>query len=157
MVELYLHSPTRLHGVVLNELSTGTTLSYLNHAVSISFNWPIVSNDWIVLNTELKRWWKKRPWPNLGYYPCTCPEGLRNTTRTSVRIVVYRPRFEPGICRMQIGSVIAWVSLLGPPSLCSDILPATRMGESRNLSWYSGGLDARGSIPSRDKRSFPPT
>jgi hypothetical protein len=25
MVELYLHSPIRLHGVVLNQLNTGTT------------------------------------------------------------------------------------------------------------------------------------
>jgi hypothetical protein len=27
MVELYLHSPIHLHGVVLNQLSTGTTLA----------------------------------------------------------------------------------------------------------------------------------
>jgi hypothetical protein len=29
MVELYLHSPVCLHGIVLNELSTGTTLPLL--------------------------------------------------------------------------------------------------------------------------------
>jgi hypothetical protein len=28
MVELYLHSPMRLHGIVLNKLSTWTTLSF---------------------------------------------------------------------------------------------------------------------------------
>jgi hypothetical protein len=28
-VDLYIHSPIRLHGVVLNSLSTGTTLPYL--------------------------------------------------------------------------------------------------------------------------------
>jgi hypothetical protein len=28
-MELYIHSHIRLHGVVLNSLSTGTTLSYL--------------------------------------------------------------------------------------------------------------------------------
>jgi hypothetical protein len=27
-VDLYIHSPIRLHGVVLNELSTGTTLLF---------------------------------------------------------------------------------------------------------------------------------
>jgi hypothetical protein len=30
-VDLYIHSPIRLHGVVLNSLSTGTTLPYLEH------------------------------------------------------------------------------------------------------------------------------
>jgi hypothetical protein len=30
MVELYLHSPICLHGIMLNELSTGTTLPYMN-------------------------------------------------------------------------------------------------------------------------------
>jgi hypothetical protein len=29
MVELYIHSPIRLHGVVLNQLSTGATLPLL--------------------------------------------------------------------------------------------------------------------------------
>jgi hypothetical protein len=29
-VDLYIHTPIRLHGVVLNELSTGTNLPYLN-------------------------------------------------------------------------------------------------------------------------------
>jgi hypothetical protein len=33
-VDLYIHSPTRLHGVVLNELSTGTTLPYLFRLVA---------------------------------------------------------------------------------------------------------------------------
>jgi hypothetical protein len=28
-VDLYIHSPIRLHGVVLNYLSTGTTLPYI--------------------------------------------------------------------------------------------------------------------------------
>jgi hypothetical protein len=28
MVELYLHSPVRLHGIVLNQLSKGTTLNF---------------------------------------------------------------------------------------------------------------------------------
>jgi hypothetical protein len=28
MMELYLHSPMRLHGIVLNQLSTGTILPY---------------------------------------------------------------------------------------------------------------------------------
>jgi hypothetical protein len=28
MVELYFHSPTRLHGIMFNKLSTGTTLPY---------------------------------------------------------------------------------------------------------------------------------
>jgi hypothetical protein len=31
MVDVYLHSPTRLHGLVLNELSIGTTLSFLRY------------------------------------------------------------------------------------------------------------------------------
>jgi hypothetical protein len=30
-VDLYIHSPIRLHGVVLNFLSTGTTLPYIKH------------------------------------------------------------------------------------------------------------------------------
>jgi hypothetical protein len=29
MVELYLNSPLRLHGVMLNELNTGTTLPFI--------------------------------------------------------------------------------------------------------------------------------
>jgi hypothetical protein len=28
-VDLYIHSPIRIHGVALNQLSTGTTLPYL--------------------------------------------------------------------------------------------------------------------------------
>jgi hypothetical protein len=30
-MNLYIHSPIRLHGVVLNWLSTGTTLLVINH------------------------------------------------------------------------------------------------------------------------------
>jgi hypothetical protein len=33
-----------------------------------------------------KGYGKKQPWPNLRYYPSICQEGLRETTKTSVRI-----------------------------------------------------------------------
>jgi hypothetical protein len=33
MVELYLHFPTRIYGVVLNKLSTGTSSPSLNYVV----------------------------------------------------------------------------------------------------------------------------
>jgi hypothetical protein len=37
-MDLYIHSPIRLHGVMLNYLSTGTTLPYLylTHAGSLA-------------------------------------------------------------------------------------------------------------------------
>jgi hypothetical protein len=38
MVELYLHSPICLHGVVLNELSTGTTLPFFKLYLRIEEN-----------------------------------------------------------------------------------------------------------------------
>jgi hypothetical protein len=34
IVDLYIHSPTRLHGVVLNELSTGTILPFTSLTLS---------------------------------------------------------------------------------------------------------------------------
>jgi hypothetical protein len=34
MVELYIHFPIRLHGVVFNSLSTGTTLPFLQYNLS---------------------------------------------------------------------------------------------------------------------------
>jgi hypothetical protein len=39
-VDLYIHSPIRHHGVVFNQLSTGTTLLFCNtyHIVSSSLN-----------------------------------------------------------------------------------------------------------------------
>jgi hypothetical protein len=39
------------------------------------------------VDSELERTWKKRSLPNLRYYPSACLEGLRNTTKTSARIV----------------------------------------------------------------------
>jgi hypothetical protein len=42
MVELYLHSPKRFHGIVLNQLSTGTT-SLFNNPVSLGHPFCIVS------------------------------------------------------------------------------------------------------------------
>jgi hypothetical protein len=37
MMELYLHSPIRLHGVVLHQLSTGTTLPLFTFHISKYF------------------------------------------------------------------------------------------------------------------------
>jgi hypothetical protein len=36
---------------------------------------------------DMKGFGKKRPWPNIRYNPGICLEGLRKTTKTSVRIV----------------------------------------------------------------------
>jgi hypothetical protein len=40
MVELYLHSPTRLHGMVLNELGTGTNLPLPGSDVGMTTGYP---------------------------------------------------------------------------------------------------------------------
>jgi hypothetical protein len=37
-VDLYIHSPIRLHGIVLHELGTGTTLPYLTVDLFPSYN-----------------------------------------------------------------------------------------------------------------------
>jgi hypothetical protein len=42
-VGLYIHSPIRLHGVVLNKLSTGTTLPSLN--IFVAFRISMISNS----------------------------------------------------------------------------------------------------------------
>jgi hypothetical protein len=42
-VDLYIHSPIHLHGVVLNQLSTGTTLPYrLGFFTKIYWNIPVL-------------------------------------------------------------------------------------------------------------------
>jgi hypothetical protein len=39
MLELYIHSPIRLHGVVLNSLRTGTNLPFLHFAIINMETW----------------------------------------------------------------------------------------------------------------------
>jgi hypothetical protein len=60
-VDVYMHSPIRLHGVVLNKLNTGTTLPYLYFAFT-----NIWENNTVVLIAveELKiegRWKQQFP------------------------------------------------------------------------------------------------
>jgi hypothetical protein len=44
------------------------------------------------MNDELQNVSKKRPWLNLRYYPSTCLEGLRNTTKI-VKVAGLLPEF----------------------------------------------------------------
>jgi hypothetical protein len=45
MVELYLHSPIRLHGLVLNYLSTGTLYLYITTSMELSPFWEAASRS----------------------------------------------------------------------------------------------------------------
>jgi hypothetical protein len=49
-VDLYMHSPIRLHGVVPNWLGTGTTLPPLPYLLLTKI--PLVSNWWFLLVTD---------------------------------------------------------------------------------------------------------
>jgi hypothetical protein len=54
-VDLYIHSPIRLHGVVLNYLSTGTTLHfnmYITHKSMLGGS--LVTTAWRVLRLRME-------------------------------------------------------------------------------------------------------
>jgi hypothetical protein len=53
MVELYIHSPIRPHGVVLNYLSTGTTLPFFIFPLCGLFNDALSSSGYIASNGKL--------------------------------------------------------------------------------------------------------
>jgi hypothetical protein len=50
----------------------------------------IASNERMIVNNELERMWKEAVVAQLRYYPGICLEGLRKTTKTSVRIAGLR-------------------------------------------------------------------
>jgi hypothetical protein len=55
----------------------------------------------MIMIINWNRYKRKRPWPELKYYPGFCLEGLRKTTKISARIALSGPRFEPGTSRRQ--------------------------------------------------------
>jgi hypothetical protein len=68
-VDLYIHSLIRLHGVVLNYLSTGTTLPLLAHLTSLPSlrcDRPVTNLN-LMLNSALHKTDRcTRSWPGFG-------------------------------------------------------------------------------------------
>jgi hypothetical protein len=90
MMEIYLHSPIRLHNVVLNELRAGIAPAFtlplsVGYVTTVS-----VARSYSVARMDGKRImiWKgyerKRSWSNRDIFQT---KGLRKTTKTSLRIV----------------------------------------------------------------------
>jgi hypothetical protein len=55
MLKLYLYSPIRLHGLVLNRLTTGTTLTYLTFTLPLELiPWLLISRSPISAQNQTK-------------------------------------------------------------------------------------------------------
>jgi hypothetical protein len=86
-VYLHIHSPIRLHGVVLNELSTGTTLPFTTESTWKVSETRLFYRYVKVLST---RWWYKHAmvltdWTFESFYtPLSCESNLRRYINTVI-------------------------------------------------------------------------